>query len=158
MGRAAYFRDASYRQLGVTLCSTGLGVIAEPALAHLLATPLHAVGLGAEVAHGLAVVVALLLVVTAHVVLGEMVPKNVSISMPDKAVLIFAPALVACERVTRPAVSALNGLANVVLKLFGLEPRDEIERLSPWKKWLQLWSAHVMRACSRMTLGWWLGR
>ena len=114
-------------QLGVTLCSTGLGVIAEPALAHLLATPLHAVGLGAEVAHGLAVVVALLLVVTAHVVLGEMVPKNVSISMPDKAVLIFAPALVACERVTRPAVSALNGLANVVLKLFGLEPRDEIE-------------------------------
>ena len=114
-------------QLGVTLCSTGLGVIAEPALAHLLATPLHAVGLGAEVAHGLAVVVALLLVVTAHVVLGEMVPKNVSISMPDKAVLIFAPALVACERVTRPAVTALNGLANVVLKLFGLEPRDEIE-------------------------------
>lgn len=114
-------------QLGVTLCSTGLGVIAEPALAHLLAAPLHAVGLGAEVAHGLAVVVALLLVVTAHVVLGEMVPKNVSISMPDKAVLVFAPALVACERVTRPAVSALNGLANAVLKLFGLEPRDEIE-------------------------------
>ena len=68
MGRAAYSEMLATAQLGVTLCSTGLGAIAEPALAHLLAAPLHAVGLGAEVAHGLAVVVALLLVVTAHVV------------------------------------------------------------------------------------------
>ena len=58
-------------QLGVTLCSVGLGVLAEPAIAKLLEVPLHAIGLSAALTHGIAFIIALVFVVGLHVVLGE---------------------------------------------------------------------------------------
>lgn len=113
-------------QLGVTVCSTSLGVVAEPAIAHLIEDPLHALGVSTELAHPIAFVVALLLVVYLHVVLGEMVPKNLAVSSPDKAVLWFGPPLVWLGRVVRPLIHALNWLANHVLRAFGVEPKDEV--------------------------------
>ncbi len=113
-------------QLGVTLCSTGLGVIAEPALAHLLAGPLLALGAGQSGAHAVAVVVALVIVVFLHVVTGEMVPKNLSIAAPESAVRWLAPPLVAISRLFGPIITGLNGIANGVLRALGMEPRDEV--------------------------------
>lgn len=113
-------------QLGVTICSTTLGVVAEPAIAHLIEAPLHALGVGSELTHPIGFVVALLLVVYLHVVLGEMVPKNLSVSGPDRAVLIFGPPLVWLGRVVKPVITALNWLANHVLRLFRVDPRDEV--------------------------------
>ncbi|ARD41298.1 hemolysin family protein [Actinomyces gaoshouyii] len=113
-------------QLGVTLCSTGLGVIAEPALAHLLAGPLLAVGAGESGAHAAAVVVALVIVVFLHVVAGEMVPKNLSIAAPESAARWLAPPLVALSRLFGPVITGLNGIANGVLRALGMEPRDEV--------------------------------
>ncbi|WP_067781555.1 hemolysin family protein [Actinomyces vulturis] len=113
-------------QLGVTLCSTGLGVVAEPALAHMLAHPLAAIGLGEATAHAIAVIIALTFVVMVHVLAGEMVPKNLAIASPEKAALIFAPPLVALSRFFNPAVVVLNGIANSVLRLLGIEPKDEV--------------------------------
>ncbi|WP_159717572.1 hemolysin family protein [Actinomyces marmotae] len=113
-------------QLGVTLCSTGLGVIAEPALAHLLAGPLLAVGVGESGAHAAAVVAALVIVVFLHVVAGEMVPKNLSIAAPESAVRWLAPPLVALSRLVGPVIAGLNGIANGVLRALGMEPRDEV--------------------------------
>lgn len=113
-------------QLGVTVCSTGLGMVAEPAVAHLLQPALSAVGVGAAGAHGAALFLALVLVVFVHVVAGEMVPKNISITSPETAVRWLAPPLVAMARMLRPVVRALNGLANGVLRRCGVEPRDEI--------------------------------
>ena len=78
-------------QLGVTVCSTGLGVVAEPAIAHALTPLLISLGIGRGGAHPVAVVIALVLVVYVHVVAGEMVPKNMSISAPEKAVRLLAP-------------------------------------------------------------------
>ncbi len=113
-------------QLGVTVCSTGLGVIAEPALAHLIEVPLEALGVGSALVHPIAFVLALALVVYLHVVLGEMVPKNLSVSGPDKAVLWFGPPLVLVGRLLRPVIVALNWLANHAVRLTGVEPKDEV--------------------------------
>ena len=113
-------------QLGVTLCSTTLGMVAEPAIAHLLSAPLRALGVSASGAHGVAVVLALLLVVYLHVVAGEMVPKNISISSPENAARWLAPPLVALSRLFGPVITALNGYANWQLRMLRIEPREEV--------------------------------
>ncbi|WP_194948274.1 hemolysin family protein [Actinomyces trachealis] len=113
-------------QLGVTVCSTGLGMVAESAVARLLQPAVAAVGFGTASAHGIAVVLALVLVVLMHVVAGEMVPKNISIASPETAVRWLAPPLVGLSHLLRPVIFVLNGLANTTLRLFGVEPRDEV--------------------------------
>ncbi|RJF43249.1 HlyC/CorC family transporter [Actinomyces sp. 2119] len=113
-------------QLGVTLCSTGLGVVAEPAIAHAIEPWLARHGAGQAGTHAVAVLIALVIVVYLHVVAGEMVPKNISISSPEKAVRWLAPPLVRVATVLGPVVSGLNGLANGVLRLLGIEPREEV--------------------------------
>ena len=113
-------------QLGITICSTSLGLVAEPAIAHLVEGPLHALGVPDELTHPIAFVLALLAVVYLHVVLGEMVPKNLAVAGPDRAVLLFGPPLVWVARVLRPVIGALNWLANHVLRLFRVEPQDEV--------------------------------
>ncbi|MBV7364083.1 hemolysin family protein [Actinomycetaceae bacterium TAE3-ERU4] len=113
-------------QLGVTLCSTGLGAVAEPALAHLVEGPLVALGMPAASSHIFGFAAALMLVVYLHVVFGEMVPKNISVSMPEQAILILAPALVAVERLFGPIVRFLDRFANGLLRLMGVEPKSEV--------------------------------
>ena len=113
-------------QLGVTVCSTGLGVVAEPAIAHALTPLLARVGIADAGAHAVAVVVALVLVVYTHVVFGEMVPKNMSIAAPEKAVRLLAPPLVWVSRVFGPVITGLNGFANRVLHVMGLEAKEEV--------------------------------
>ena len=113
-------------QLGITVCSTSLGLVAEPALAVLVSHPLHAFGVSDAWAHPVAFVLALLIVVYLHVVLGEMVPKNLAVAGPDRAVLLFGPPLVWLGRVVRPVITALNWIANHAVRLVGFEPRDEV--------------------------------
>ncbi len=113
-------------QLGITICSTSLGVVAEPALAHVIEAPLAAVGLPEGAVHPIAFVLALAIVVYLHVVLGEMVPKNLAVAGPDRAVLWFGPPLVWIARLLRPVIVVLNRLANHILRQFGVEPKDEI--------------------------------
>lgn len=113
-------------QLGITVCSVSLGVIAEPAIAHALEGPFHDWGLSEAWAHGVAVAIALLVVVGLHVVIGEMVPKNAAVSSPDRAALVFGPPLVLIARVARPVIAFLNWIANGILRLVGVEPRDEV--------------------------------
>src|SRR4051812_43456206 len=112
-------------QLGITICSLLILNVSEPAIHHLLEVPLGLTSLTADVISVVAFVVALLLVTFLHVVFGEMVPKNISFSVPDRAVLMLAPALVFVSRVFRPIIWALNAMANGVLRLFKVEPKDE---------------------------------
>ena len=113
-------------QLGVTVCSVALGAISEPAIAHLLEVPLEWMHVPATLTHPIAFVLALLLVVYLHVVLGEMVPKNLTITGPEKAALVFMPLLVVLSKIFYPVVASLNWLSNHFLKLFGVEPKDEV--------------------------------
>lgn len=113
-------------QLGITVCSTGLGAVAEPALAGLVEAPLVRLGLPAQTSHVVGFLAALAIVIYLHVVLGEMVPKNLAVARPERAALWFAPPLVWIARATRPIIGALNGIANAFLRLFGVEPKSEV--------------------------------
>jgi len=113
-------------QLGVTVCSVGLGVVAEPAIAHLLQEPMLAVGLPMTAVHAISLVLALAIVVYLHVVIGEMVPKNLAVAGPMRAALWFAPALVWLSRLLSPIIRALNWIANAVLRAVGIQPKDEV--------------------------------
>ena len=112
-------------QLGITVCSLLILLVSEPALHHLLEGPLGQVGLPEAAVSGVSFAIALVIVTYLHVVLGEMVPKNISFSVPDKAVLLLAPPLVFVSKVLSPIIRALNAIANGILRLTGVEPKAE---------------------------------
>jgi CBS domain containing-hemolysin-like protein len=112
-------------QLGITVCSLVILNVSEPAIHHLLEIPLGLTTLSGEAIGIIAFVTALLLVTFLHVVLGEMVPKNISFSVPTRAALILAPPLVMVARIFKPVIWTLNGIANSILRLFRVEPKDE---------------------------------
>jgi CBS domain containing-hemolysin-like protein len=113
-------------QLGITLCSLGLGAVAEPAVAHLLEGGLHAVHVPEQLLHPIAFAVALSLVVFLHMVLGEMVPKNIAIASPERAAVVLVPALYRFATMTGPVLRGLNAFGNTVLRAVGVEPKDEL--------------------------------
>jgi CBS domain containing-hemolysin-like protein len=112
-------------QLGITVCSLLILNVSEPAIHHLLEYPLALTRLPEDVAGTIAFIIALIVVSFLHVVIGEMVPKNLSFSVPDRAALILAPPLVFISMVFRPIIYALNAMANGVLRLFRVEPKNE---------------------------------
>lgn len=113
-------------QLGVTVASLLLGAVSEPAIAHLLEPLFELVALPHAMVHPVSFVVALLLVVGLHVVLGEMVPKNLALAGPDRAVLALAPPLAAIVTVLRPVLVALNAVSTGVLRLLRVEAKNEV--------------------------------
>ena len=112
-------------QLGITVCSLLILNVSEPAIHHLLEVPLDLTGWPPEVVGGIAFAITLIVVSFLHVVLGEMVPKNISFSVPDRSVLILATPLVAIATILKPVIWALNGVANGILRLFRVEPKTE---------------------------------
>lgn len=113
-------------QLGITLCSLGLGAVGEPAVAHLIEVPLEAVGAPEALLHPIALVIALSLVTVLHMVLGEMVPKNITIAGPDRAAIALGPPLALLVRVLKPFIWFFNTVANGFVRLFGVTPTDEV--------------------------------
>lgn len=112
-------------QLGITVCSLLILNVSEPAIHQLLASPLALTHWPEEVVGTISFVVALVVVSFLHVVIGEMVPKNLSFSVPDRAALLLAPPLVFLSLVFKPIIFALNASANGVLRLFGVQPKHE---------------------------------
>jgi CBS domain containing-hemolysin-like protein len=112
-------------QLGITVCSLVILNVSEPAVHYLLADLVEPTGLSPQVISVGSFVFALALVTFLHVVFGEMVPKNTAFSVPDRAALILAPPLVFVARLVKPVIWTLNAIANGILKLFGVEPKDE---------------------------------
>lgn len=113
-------------QLGITVASLGLGAVGEPALAHLIEPAFHALHVPDEWLHPVAFVVAMSIVVYLHVVLGEMVPKNIAIAGPDRAAVVLGPPMYGVVTVLKPVIHAVNLLANGILRVLGIEPKDEV--------------------------------
>lgn len=113
-------------QLGITVCSVLLGAISESALHHALEPVVHHLGLPDGVTDGLALALALLVVVYLHVVVGEMIPKNLALAGPERSALILVPVLLYITRGLRPIISVMESLAKSLVRLFGVEPKDEI--------------------------------
>ncbi|AXA97382.1 MULTISPECIES: hemolysin family protein [Microbacterium] len=112
-------------QLGITICSLLILNVSEPAIHHLLEVPLGLTGWNEAVIGGVAFAIALILVSYLHVVFGEMVPKNLAFSLPDRAVLLLATPLVWTSKLFYPIIVALNWLANHIVRLFRVEPKNE---------------------------------
>jgi CBS domain containing-hemolysin-like protein len=113
-------------QLGITVCSLGLGYLGEPAIAHLLEGPFEAIGIPESLLHPLSLIIALSIVGYLHVVIGEMVPKNIALARPDRAAMALGPILSLISKAINPIVIALNWIANLMLRLVGVDPRDEV--------------------------------
>ncbi|GGQ57471.1 hemolysin family protein [Couchioplanes azureus] len=113
-------------QLGITLCSLGLGALAEPAIEHLLHPLLHAAGLPDVPSAIVALLVALVVVTFLHLVIGEMMPKSWAITDPERSATLLALPFRGFVRLARPALVGLNGLANAALKPFGVHAQDQL--------------------------------
>jgi CBS domain containing-hemolysin-like protein len=113
-------------QLGITLCTLGLGAVAKPAVHDLLMPLLQRTGLPAVGADVIAFVLALMVVTFLHLVVGEMAPKSWAISHPERSATLLALPMRAFLRTTRPLLLALNGAANWCLHRVGVEPVDEL--------------------------------
>ncbi|WP_107774737.1 hemolysin family protein [Nocardioides sediminis] len=113
-------------QLGITVCSLGLGAVGEPAVAHLLEPVFHAMRVPDAALHPVSFVVAMSIVVYLHVVLGEMVPKNIALAGPTRSALLLGPPMMIIVTVLRPVIMLLNLAANGILRLMRIEPKDEV--------------------------------
>lgn len=114
-------------QFGITVCSLTLGAVAEPTVAHLLEPVFAWMHVPHGLIHPLGYVIALAVVVFFHLVIGEMVPKNLAMAAPETSALWLSPGLVWFARLCRPVTAALGACAQAVLRLFHVEPKDEIE-------------------------------
>ncbi|QNE76253.1 DUF21 domain-containing protein [Streptomyces finlayi] len=114
-------------QLGITVSSLVLGAVAEPAIAHLLEPGFEAAHVPHALVHPAAFVIALSAATYAHMLIGEMIPKNIALAEPAKTALLLGPPLVALTRALRPLVFSINAFANALLRLLKVETRDEVE-------------------------------
>jgi CBS domain containing-hemolysin-like protein len=113
-------------QLGITMCSLGLGAVAEPAVAGIIEGVLgEAFTLSDTTRHVIAFSIGLSIVVFLHMVVAEMAPKSWAIAHPEKSALLLARPFRLFVSVFRPLIRFLNGIANVVVKAVGVEPQDE---------------------------------
>ncbi|MGW5734513.1 MULTISPECIES: hemolysin family protein [Streptomyces] len=113
-------------QLGITITSLVVGMLAEPALAQLLAGPFAATGLPDGAVPSVCVVVGMLLASAVQMVIGELVPKNWAVSKPLQVARFVAGPQHAFSRLFRPVISLLNATANRLVRLLGVEPADEL--------------------------------
>ena len=116
-------------QLGITLTSLIVGFLIRPTLAKLLEGPIVDLGLSAGTANGIAVVVALTLATSTEMVMGELVPKNIAIARPTPTAFAVATPLRLANGLLRPLIVFLNAAANWTVRLFGIEPREELTQV-----------------------------
>ncbi|WP_067689577.1 hemolysin family protein [Nocardia jejuensis] len=114
-------------QLGITICSILLGRVGEPAVAHLLEGPFGALGVPDQLLHPISFALALSIVVILHILLGEMIPKNIALAGPERSALLLVPIHLMWLRLARPLIAVYNFAANITLRALRIEPKDELD-------------------------------
>ncbi|MDT9699430.1 hemolysin family protein [Streptomyces sp. P17] len=113
-------------QLGITITSLVVGMLAEPALAELLHGPITALGIPEGAVSGVAVAVGMLIASAVQMVIGELVPKNWAVSRPLQVARFVAGPQHLFARVFRPVIAGLNSVANRLVRALGIEPTEEL--------------------------------
>ncbi|MEV6542527.1 hemolysin family protein [Streptomyces sp. NPDC051665] len=113
-------------QLGITICTLGLGSVSKPAISHELDPLLHKLGLPSGLSYGIAFAVAMVVVVFLHMVVGEMAPKSWAIAHPERSAMLLSPPFRAVVKAARPLLSLLNRASNTLVRLCRVTPRDEL--------------------------------
>jgi CBS domain containing-hemolysin-like protein len=114
-------------QLGITVCSLLLGRLGEPAIAHRLGWFFALLHIPEVLLHPISFAIALAFITILHVLIGEMVPKNLAIADPERLALWLVPVHVAWVKLVNPFIWLLNLGANSLLRVASVEPKDELE-------------------------------
>ena len=114
-------------QLGITIASLLLGRIGEPAIAHLLTYPFDLAHVPEQLLHPISFALSLCLVVMLHMLLGEMIPKNIALAGPERVALLLVPVMLIWLRLARPVIMLYNLAANLSLRALRIEPKDELD-------------------------------
>lgn len=123
-------RYVATAQLGITIASLGLGMIGEPYIARVAERPLHDwFGIEGDLAHTISFVIGLALITYLHVVLGEMVPKSLALHNAEKTVLALAAPMALMQFIFNWAITGLNQLGLLVLRLIRVPPPSSTSRL-----------------------------
>src|SRR3972149_1063556 len=111
-------------QLGIPVASLGLGWVGEPALGRLLQplVDLFPGQLESQVSHGLSAGLAFALITFLHVVVGELAPKSIALQNPVRTSLVVAQPTVLTEWLFKPAIWAVDGAGNALMRLIGIKP------------------------------------
>jgi CBS domain containing-hemolysin-like protein len=117
-------------QLGITLASLTLGYVAEPLVVGLIEDALGIVAVPEALQHGIALAIGLGAVVFAHMVLGEMVPKNLAITEPERTLMVLALPARLYLLAFRPLILGLTAVANLFMRALRVTPRDELAAVS----------------------------
>ncbi|RSS47142.1 hemolysin family protein [Streptomyces sp. WAC08241] len=113
-------------QLGITLCTLGLGAISKPAVSHELDPLLTRLGLPPALSYGISFAVAMVVVVFLHMVVGEMAPKSWAIAHPERSAMLLTPPFRALVKTVRPLIRVLNKAGNALVRMCRVQPRDEL--------------------------------
>ncbi|MEW2632845.1 hemolysin family protein [Streptomyces sp. NPDC048389] len=113
-------------QLGITICTLGLGSVSKPAISHRVDPLLHDLGLPTGLSYGIAFTFAMVVVVFLHMVLGEMAPKSWAIAHPERSAMLLTPTFRALVKVVRPLIRLLDKVSNALVRLCRVQPRDEL--------------------------------
>ncbi|MFB8021449.1 hemolysin family protein [Streptomyces rubiginosohelvolus] len=113
-------------QLGITICTLGLGSVSKPAISHELDPLLEKLGLPAALSYGIAFALAMIGVVFLHMVVGEMAPKSWAIAHPERSAMLLSPAFRAVVNAVRPLIRLMNWISNGLVRLCRVTPRDEL--------------------------------
>ncbi|WP_288813959.1 hemolysin family protein [uncultured Corynebacterium sp.] len=114
-------------QFGITLASVLLGKVGEPAIAHLIEVPFASLGLPEHFLHPVSFTISLLIVTILHIILGEMVPKNIALAGPETiATYLIRPHLLFLK-IAHPIMVFLNWIARITLRAVGVEQKDELD-------------------------------
>lgn len=116
----------SSAQLGITITTILTGYTMEPAISSLLRGPLTGTGLPEGAVEPIGTVTGVLLATLLSMIVGELAPKNFALAEPRGTAKIVVPFQVLFTTVFRPAVTLLNGTANAILRLLGIEPKEEL--------------------------------
>ena len=116
----------SSAQRGITLTTLLTGYTMEPAISSLLGDWLLGLGIAENLISGVGTVIAMLVATFLSMVVGELIPKNFALALPDTLAKIVVPAQNAFTAVFRPAISALNNSANWLIRRMGIEPKEEL--------------------------------
>ena len=118
-------------QLGITLSSLALGWVGERTIATMLVQLFDGLPPPFDVlaTHTVAIVVAFLLITIMHIVLGELAPKSLALLFPERVSMATAGPLIVFSRLLTPFIVFLNGAANLLLRMFGLQAPTEMERV-----------------------------
>jgi CBS domain containing-hemolysin-like protein len=115
-------------QLGITVTSLLVGVVAEPSVARLLEPILEPL-VGAAATAGASLALAIAIATIVQMIVGELVPKGLAIARPETTTFLLAPGIRVYGLIFGPLIRLLDGAASRTVRLLGVEPAEELSRV-----------------------------